>query len=737
MTSTKAKIQIKPFRTNQQVSMDPNYAENTWNLLQNAIQEIHRKNASGLSFEELYRNAYNMVLHKYGEKLYNGLKTVVDNHLKEKAEKVASSNDDNFLTCLNDTWNDHTQSMLMIRDILMYMDRIYVVQHTLNTVYDLGLIKFKENIARHDRIRPRLLDTVLNLILRERNGEVIETQILKNITQMWIDLGLNSRSVYEDEFEKHFLDTSANFYKIESQSFITTNSASEYMKKVEQRLNEEMERVKRYLDKDTEVKIKEVVERELISSHMKTLVDMPTSGMVPMLKDDKIEDLRRMFLLLGRVNKGHELMKQVLSTHVKETGKAIVEDAENQSKENTYVPALLDLKEKFDLILAKAMDNDKNFQHTLNQAFEYFINLNPRSPEYISLFIDEKLRATKSNTEEDIEQVSEKVMVLFRFIQEKDIFEKYYKQHLARRLLLGRSSSDDAERSMIQKLKTECGYQFTSKLEGMFQDMKTSSSTIDAFKTHLSNMDANPLKGIDLNVHVLTTGFWPTQNPIKCNLPDEVNRCCDVFQKYYLSNHSGRRLSWQTSMGTGEVRVLFEKGKKRHELNVSTHQMVVLLLYNQHDELSFQRIQELTGIPGQDLHKNIIPLTSPKHQILKRDQQGKFSPADKFSFNEEFKSKLVRVKITQIVQRETAPQREETQKKIDEDRKHMVEAAIVRIMKMRKTMQHSSLVAEVTKQLTSRFRPSPIFIKKRIESLIEREYLERSSADRKVYNYLA
>ena len=46
-----------------------------------------------------------------------------------------------------------------------------------------------------------------------------------------------------------------------------------------------------------------------------------------------------------------------------------------------------------------------------------------------------------------------------RYIQEKDIFEKYYKQHLAKRLLSGRTVSDDAERSLLVKLKTECGYQ--------------------------------------------------------------------------------------------------------------------------------------------------------------------------------------------------------------------------------------------------------------------------------------
>lgn len=737
MSAKKNKITIKPFR--HQATMDPNYADNTWDLLRSAVHEIHKKNASGLSFEELYRNAYNMVLHKYGDKLYNGLKDVVDKHLKEVAEDVAGSNDDKFLSSLNEAWSDHTQSMLMIRDILMYMDRVYVTQNNVSSVYDLGLNLFRDNVARHPRIRNRLLDVLLASIKKERQGEQINKAILKNITQMLVDLGVGSRSVYEEDFEKQFLDTSANFYKIEAQTFIATNSASEYMKKVERRIQEEMERVKHYLDPLTESKIKDVVEKELITAHMKTLVEMPGSGMVSMLKDNKIDDLGRMYSLLGRVPKGHELMRNLLNSFVKDTGKAIVEDPEYQNKENSYVQALLELKDKYDNILVKAMgNNDKNFQHALNQAFEHFINLSPRSPEFISLFIDEKLRREKGQNEEEIEQLLEKVMMLFRFIQEKDIFEKYYKQHLARRLLLGRSASDDAERSMITKLKTECGYQFTSKLEGMFQDMKMSTQTIEGFKNYLSSLEPNPLKGVELNVHVLTTGFWPTQSAAKCVLPAEIAKCTDVFQKYYLKNHKGRRLTWQTTMGTGELRAFFNGGKKRHELNVSTHQMVLLLLFNTHDSLTFKELQEMTGIAGPDLHKNLLPLLVPKHRVLiKEPAANKFTPTDSFSFNDKFQSKLLRVKVMQVVQKESEPQQQETQKKIEEDRKHMIEAAVVRIMKARKTMQHQQLVVEVTKQLQSRFRPNPLFIKKRIESLIDREYLERSQQDRKTYNYLA
>ena len=67
-----------------QMTMDERYVEGIWNLLKNAIQEIQKKNNSGLSFEELYRNAYTMVLHKHGERLYNGLREVVTQHLESK-----------------------------------------------------------------------------------------------------------------------------------------------------------------------------------------------------------------------------------------------------------------------------------------------------------------------------------------------------------------------------------------------------------------------------------------------------------------------------------------------------------------------------------------------------------------------------------------------------------------------------------------------------------------------------
>ena len=90
-------------------------------------------------------------------------------------------------------------------------------------------------------------------------------------------------------------------------------------------------------------------------------------------------------------------------------------------------------------------------------------------------------------TDDEIELVLDRTITLFKFITEKDAFERYYKGHLARRLLSGRSVSDDAERGMLTKLKVECGFQFTKKMEGMFQDMKVSVDTTSAYKDYIQS----------------------------------------------------------------------------------------------------------------------------------------------------------------------------------------------------------------------------------------------------------
>lgn len=798
-----------------QMTMDEKYVESIWSLLKNAIQEIQKKNNSGLSFEELYRNAYTMVLHKHGERLYTGLKEVVTHHLETKVrEDVLRALHNNFLLTLNQAWNDHQTSMVMIRDILMYMDRVYVQQNDVDNVYNLGLVVFRDQVVRYGCVRDHLRDTLLDMVARERRGERVDRIAIRNACQMLMVLGINSRAVYEEDFERPFLQQSAEFYRMESQRFLAENSASVYINKVEARINEEAERAKHYLDETTEPRIVEVVEEELIKKHMKTIVEMENSGVVHMLRNQRTDDLACMYKLFGRVADGLRTMSECVSGHLREQGRALVQEEEPPPPTTTcgagasassaaasasaagpaatnaisFVQSLLDLKDRFDRFLVDSFANDKIFKQMIAGDFEHFLNLNTKSPEYLSLFIDDKLKkGVKGMTEQEIEQVLDKSMVMFRFLQEKDVFERYYKQHLAKRLLLNKSVSDDWEKNMISKLKTECGCQFTSKLEGMFKDMTVSNTIMDEFKEHVLTSGAS-LHGVDLSVRVLTTGFWPTQSATpKCTIPAAPRNSFEAFRRFYLAKHSGRQLTLQPQLGSSDLNAVFygprredagggcgglssaapdsgacsstsvgatqrsssassstgggSGGPRKHIIQVSTYQMCVLMLFNNRDKLSYEEIANETDIPERDLIRALQSLAMGKATqriLIKSPRTKDIEPPHEFCVNDAFTSKLHRVKIQTVAAKgESEPERRETRSKVDEDRKHEIEAAIVRIMKARKRMPHNVLVAEVTEQLRSRFLPSPVIIKKRIEGLIEREYLARTPDDRKVYTYVA
>lgn len=754
--------------------LDDTLALRIWNTLKSAIKEIQNKNNGGLSFEELYRNAYTLVLHKKGDLLYEGVTNVIKEHLETNLRTlVLNSLNNQFLLTLNQVWSDHHTSMSMIRDILMYMDRIYVSLCNVDNVYNVGSNLFRDHVINHPNIRDHLRQTLLTQVAKERRGECIEAQRIKNVCQMLVHLGIDRRTVYEEIFEAPFLEQSAEFYRSEGQRYLNDNCASTYIHQVEQRIEEESQRAQRYMDPHTEQKIVQVVEKELITNHMASIVEME-SGVVNMLRDHKVEDLNCMYKLFSRVNNGLQCIITCVSAYLRVQGESrVTEEEGGKSDAVQYIQKLLELKDRFDIFLVRSFNNDKEFHKMIAKDFEHFMNLNPRSPEYLSLFIDDKLKkGVKGMTETEIEQVLEKTMVLFRYLQDKDVFERYYKQHLAKRLLLNKSVSDDSEKNMISKLKTECGCQFTSKLEGMFKDMAISNSTMEEFKTYCNGSDFD-LHGVDLSVRVLTTGFWPTQStPLRTILPEAPQKAFDVFKKFYLDKHSGRQLNLQAQLGWADLNALFYGARRdeidpshnqvlpnshqnrrygvtptgsiaprKHILSVSTHQMCILILYNQRDMYTYKELLVKTQIPEKDLTRALMSLAMGKQNqriLIKTPKTKEMEHEHQFIINDNFTSKLVRVKIQAITCRgESEPELKETRSKVDEDRKHEIEAAIVRIMKARKRMSHSDLVDEVTGQLRNRFMPSSTLIKKRIEALIEREYLARNDSDRKIYSYVA
>lgn len=330
-------------------------------------------------------------------------------------------------------------------------------------------------------------------------------------------------------------------------------------------------------------------------------------------------------------------------------------------------------------------------------------------------------------------------MILFRFINGKDVFQAFYKKDLAKRLLLGKSASTDMETRMIGKLKSECGSQFTNKLEGMFKDIDLSEEFMKRFKEYeLQNKKIGTEPQIEMYVHVLTTGCWPAYPRMETLvLPADLQKRQKAFTDFYLSKHEGRCLTWQYSLDYCLLKA--EIAGTRKELSVSLFQALVLLLFHNLEEtmtLAYKDIAIKTGIENGELKRTLQSLACGKIRVLAKLPKGKeIEEDDKFLVNKDFKSNAYRVKINSIQMKETAKETKETNAKVFQDRQYQIDAAIVRIMKARKSLAYTTLISELFKQL--KFPAKTSDLKKRIESLIDREYLERDAEEPHMYRYLA
>ncbi|KAG5720239.1 Cullin-3 [Termitomyces sp. T112] len=780
-TTRRVKPKIKPPRKHG-VTFS---AEGTWIELATNIRRIQNHDASALSFEENYRFAYNMVLHKEGKMLYEGVRKLVAENLDQLAnEKIipvfptGSNNDpmhrsqesDVFLKALRSVWDDHDGNMVKLGQILKYMDRVHTKTEKVPEIAEAGRHLFLRHIIRPP-IQQHICTAILNQVRFERDGSSINRSPVKGCVEVFLRLKLDddSTTVYQRDLEPAFLKESEAFYKAEGEKLLETCDAPEFLRRVEERFNSEDLRTHHYLASQTASPLRQVLKDNLLTPHLSSVISLPNSGLENMIDTQKLDDLARLYRLFTDVPTGLPTIKRAIKGSIARRGTEInrtslgldggdvdpaaeEEDKKGKGKARStgktvthklelalkWVQDVLDLRDRFVTIWEHAFGKDRDVEGALNEAFQALVDSNENSPEYISLFIDENLKkGLKGKTDAEVEIILDKTITVFRFLTDKDVFERYYKGHLAKRLLHARSVSDDAERGMLAKLKVECGFQFTQKLEGMFHDMKISVETMEAYKTHLAKTTAPE---IDLSVIVMTSTFWPIPQTVPpCSFTPDMVKTCKSFEQFYLSRHSGRRLTWLPSQGSADVRVAFDASKI--ELNVSTYALVILLQFQglAFDAfLTYSELRDATNIVESELQRNLQSLACAKYKILKKHPPGRdIEKDDIFSFNAGFTSNLRKIKVGTVVSRvESGEERKETRDRIDEERRHQTDACIVRIMKNRKHMAHNDLINEVTRQLSGRFHPDPLSIKKRIEGLIEREYLERCE-NRKFYNYCA
>ncbi|CAF2488809.1 unnamed protein product [Rotaria sp. Silwood2] len=706
-----------------------------------------------------------------GGELYNKLKNYLKAYLEKICEKGLDLEGEGVLRFYTTNWEHYRFSSKVTNGFCHYLNR-----HWVRREYDSGRRDVYEiftmameiwQLVFFQPLNRQVTLACLQLIKAERQNEVINTRLISGVIQSYVELGFTENSsvpssssshqitsptlaVYKDYFEMPFLQDTEQFYRLEAATFLVHNSVTEYLKKVAQRLDEEVHRVQSYLHPSTLAALIKKVEEVLIRDQLEAIYAEAKA----LLHAEKHSDLALLFKLVSRVPNATVELKKIVEEHVRQMGIDAIERASGSALNDPklYVETILEIHTKFFKLVQDAFSSEQGFTAALDKACGKFINNNAvtaaagnttKSPELLARYCDALLRkGSKAVEETDLEEKFNQIMVVFNYVEDKDVFQKFYGKMLAKRLVGQLSASDDYEESMISKLKQACGFEYTSKLQRMFQDIGVSKNLIDQYRTYCEKNRLDDI--VDFSVMVLSSNSWPFSAPPNFVLPIELKRTFESFTKFYTQQHNGRKLTWLHQHSKGDVQTLYTKPK--YILHVSTYQMVVLLLFNKLSSWTVEQMQDETQIKVDLFLQVLCGLLKSKlitcSEINDDELDEDLKETDiKMNYNiqisDDFKSKKIKINLNVPLKSVEQKDIEGLHRTIDEDRKMVIQAAIVRTMKARQTLKHALLMQEVIQQLSSRFKPKIPVIKKCIDILIEKEYLERQSNEKDVLRYLA
>lgn len=365
---------------------------------------------------------------------------------------------------------------------------------SLPSIEEMGTDEFNKQIFSHPALKPRILTGACNLMTAYRQGESIgqdadlvgqeidtsisqKPELLQKAITMFKSLG-----VYTSDFEPKLLGLSSAYFAAWSDEKAVTLDLPHYIEASHELIDLEMRRCDILgLDSTTRKTLENYLEDLLIVQKDRQQLLLDTVGVSQLLREDRRDALKQLYGLLQRRDLCEKLQAP-FETYIVEDGSQIVFD---EAREQEMVVRLLEFNKKLDTIWKYSFSSHEKLDGSLRRAFDNFLNKtkrsnmtwgtdNPKPGEMIAKHVDMILKgglrtistnnvqgktdnqgdADATSDDEDVEMSKQldNVLELFRFVHGKAVFEAFYKRDLARRLLLNRSASADAEKNMLTRL---------------------------------------------------------------------------------------------------------------------------------------------------------------------------------------------------------------------------------------------------------------------------------------------
>ncbi|XP_065334574.1 cullin-2 [Cloeon dipterum] len=731
-----------------------------WAMLEPTVQGVIKLgNVQKTDWNEGFGHVYALCVAQpeiLADPLYDKTQIFLETHVRDLLQVVKQHKGVDMLKAYNDFWNVYKEGCQYLHLLYMYLNTQHIrkskfgdtdmrfVDTSLQQVEQMEIGELGLSVWKDEMVIP-LVTEIVSLLLegiqKDRDGTASfqMTSIMQGVINSFVcveEYKLKmQQQLYEEIFEKPFLDASAEYYKREASRMLQEYDIAEYMERVIQKLEEENKRCSRFLYKTSYEKVRSTFEEHFVEDHKDRLLS-ECEGMV---EGERKSELANLYILLKPLPQHMNHLISTVQEHIQKKGLESISNLSGENVHTQFVENMLGVHKKYRDLIREVFRDDQSFVGALDKACTNVINhkATPRSPckspEMLAKHCDSLLRKTaKGITENEVEEKLGHSITIFKYVDDKDVFQKFYSRMLAKRLIQQMSYSMDLEENMINRLKQACGYEFTSKLHRMFTDINVSSDLNAQFLISLSK--AGDVLGINFSVNVLQTAAWPVHNynssPI--TLPSELENAVQKFESYYHTRFNGRKLTWIHYLCQCELRLNYLK--KTYFITMNTYQMAILLLFSKPNTVPYSEIREALSMPDDTLSRHIASLVECKFLTSDTETIG---PESQLTLNMNYTNKRTKFKISNVIQRELPQESEQTMSAVDDDRKLYLQAAIVRIMKARKSLRHNELITQVLAQNNGTFTPSITMIKKSIESLIEKQYLERTQNTTDYYSYIA
>eukprot|EP00889_Picochlorum_renovo_P001901 jgi/Picre1/28931/NNA_004326.t1 len=467
------------------------------------LEGVKEKPESATVNMSLYTIVYNMCTQKtpndHSKNLYVRYQQIFDDYIHASVlPALKDTHDEFFLRKFVHCWKNHK---------LMWM-------------------RSKALCMKRSRVK---LEMLLAQMEKDREGEIVDTDLLRDTLAIFQEVGMGSMEAYENDFEVYMLQSTQKYYRKCATAWIAEDTTPDYLRKAEARLLEEEVRVDKYLHVEGKSNLLREADATLLQEYEMRLLEKPDSGLFVLLSDERTEDINRMFRLFSRLPEGLEPMSKVFKAYIEEKGSDLIRqlDTANAQKSNKDAADHTFIKKRY-------------LYMTPLRALRYF-----------------EERGASKLAEDDMDGTLDKVVKFLAYISDRDMFAEFYRKKLARRLLYSTSCGEDAEKGMLTRLKQQCGQQYTSKMEGMVQDLQIAREKELDFRSWLDRK--NTSLPVDMNVTVLTTGYWPSYKVLEMELPEKMVESLECFSKFHEETAKSRRLTWQLGLGSVHLKATFGK----------------------------------------------------------------------------------------------------------------------------------------------------------------------------------